>query len=199
MDDRDIIIIRQHVIDRAVALFDDGTPNDDGLFTTTNYIQAVGEAEFKTAGLALADCREHPSQMSDLIKGAGPSLWQRKEPLTQSGITESKISENVKQVIADPDTEEVAVTAAGSIIEKVIKEIAVMATKMTKLLEIQENLQDTYAAIAQHEKATAVDPSSYALRLSSKSLEKRRRKLETAFLKAASDLGVDARPSGGPP
>ena len=62
---------------------------------------------------------------------------------------------------------------------------------MTRLLEIQENLQDTYAALAQHEKAVAIDPASRALRLSSKSLEKRRRKLEAAFLEAANDLGVD--------
>ena len=62
---------------------------------------------------------------------------------------------------------------------------------MTRLLEIQQKLQDTYAALAQYEKALAADSSSFALSLSGKSLEKRRRKLETEFLATANDLGVD--------
>lgn len=62
---------------------------------------------------------------------------------------------------------------------------------MTRLSEIQENLQDTNATIAQIEGAIAQDPSSPALHAMVGSLEKRRQSLEATFLAEADSLGID--------
>ncbi len=62
---------------------------------------------------------------------------------------------------------------------------------MSNVLEIQEKLQDTNAAIAQLERAMAVEPESLALSAVGKSLAKRQRTLESEFLAVVDSLGVD--------
>jgi hypothetical protein len=62
---------------------------------------------------------------------------------------------------------------------------------MSQILDIQEKLQDTGAAIAQLEKAVALGPQSPSLIAMRKSLEKRLRNLEADFQIAASRAGID--------
>lgn len=61
---------------------------------------------------------------------------------------------------------------------------------MSLLLELQDQIQDTEAAIARVERATATDQSPALLSMS-RSLEKRRAELQQEFLRVAKDLGVD--------
>jgi hypothetical protein len=62
---------------------------------------------------------------------------------------------------------------------------------MSRLLDLQEQLKDTSAAIAQFEKAFASQPQSRSVAAMLKSFEKRKRQLEQEFLEAASALGTD--------
>jgi hypothetical protein len=62
---------------------------------------------------------------------------------------------------------------------------------MSRLLEIQANLQDTTAAIAQLEKEAMKDPKSPSLNLIAMSLEKRQKVLESDFWVEANALGID--------
>lgn len=60
---------------------------------------------------------------------------------------------------------------------------------MTWLIDIQEQLQDTYATIARLERAIAKNPTSRSLILSAKSLRKRQARLESDFAIATEQLG----------
>ena len=62
---------------------------------------------------------------------------------------------------------------------------------MTRLLELQENIQDTTAALGQLERALVENPGSRTLGLSGKSLQKRLQVLESEFLAETHSLGVD--------
>lgn len=62
---------------------------------------------------------------------------------------------------------------------------------MSRLLEIQDNLQDTAATIARLERALSEDPQSRSLVAMIGSLEKRQQKLEADFLLEADSLGID--------
>lgn len=62
---------------------------------------------------------------------------------------------------------------------------------MSRLLEIQERLQDTDAAIATMEKAIAEDPHSPSLQLMAASLQKQQRRIEAEFLAVAAEIGID--------
>ena len=61
---------------------------------------------------------------------------------------------------------------------------------MSKILEIQERLQDTNAAIAQMEKAAVADPSSPSIGAMRMSLEKRLRTLETEFMEGLQQVAM---------
>lgn len=62
---------------------------------------------------------------------------------------------------------------------------------MTKLLGLQEQLQDTNAAIAALQKEVAKNPSQPSLGAIRRSLEKRQNVLESDFLATAQTIGVD--------
>lgn len=62
---------------------------------------------------------------------------------------------------------------------------------MSRILEIQDNLQDTAAAIARLERAVREDPQSRSLLAMIRSLEKRQQEQEADFLLEADSLGVD--------
>lgn len=62
---------------------------------------------------------------------------------------------------------------------------------MSRLLEIQQQLQETNAAISNLERATAQSDPSPSLQAMVSSLTKRQRNLEAKFLEAADGLGVD--------
>jgi hypothetical protein len=62
---------------------------------------------------------------------------------------------------------------------------------MSKIIEIQEQLWDTQAAIAHIEKAIAADPNSFALRVTARSLLSKQGELESIFYELADQIGVD--------
>lgn len=62
---------------------------------------------------------------------------------------------------------------------------------MSRLLELQEKLRDTSAAIAELERAAIKEPYSPSLGLMAKSLEKRRLVLDSEFSTEADNLGID--------
>ena len=62
---------------------------------------------------------------------------------------------------------------------------------MTRLLEIQESIQETTAKLGQLDKELAGRPESRTLALSGKSLEKRLQALEDKFLIEANSVGID--------
>lgn len=62
---------------------------------------------------------------------------------------------------------------------------------MSRLLDIQDKLQDTNAAIGKLEQALVANRSSEALILQAESLRTRQKKLENQFLSIADQLGVD--------
>lgn len=63
---------------------------------------------------------------------------------------------------------------------------------MSELLDIQEKLRDTSAAIAQFEQAIAQEPSSASAAAMLQSFEKRRNVLEEEFQRTAKRVGTDA-------
>ena len=62
---------------------------------------------------------------------------------------------------------------------------------MTTLLDLQQQLLDTDATLAQLERAVAGDPNSPSLHAMAESLLNRRESLESAFLAEANSLGID--------
>ena len=62
---------------------------------------------------------------------------------------------------------------------------------MSSLLDIQEQLLNTNAALARMERAAAEDPSSSSVQAMGRSLRKRQQALESAFLAEANSIGVD--------
>jgi hypothetical protein len=62
---------------------------------------------------------------------------------------------------------------------------------MIKLLEIQEKLRDTTAAIAQLERAVVKEPNSFSLKIMAESLKKRQSILDAEYATEADNLGVD--------
>lgn len=62
---------------------------------------------------------------------------------------------------------------------------------MSQILELQELLKDTSAAIALTEQAVAATPESYGLLVNQRSLRKRFKELEDQFKKVSSNLSID--------
>jgi len=62
---------------------------------------------------------------------------------------------------------------------------------MNDLLDLQDKIQDTSAAIAQVERAFVRDPESPSLKIMAESLEKRRHRLEGQFLAESARVGID--------
>ncbi|HUY91932.1 MAG TPA: hypothetical protein VMV10_24540 [Pirellulales bacterium] len=62
---------------------------------------------------------------------------------------------------------------------------------MSRILDLQEKLQDTSAAIAEFERAVAHEPDSVSLAAMLKSFAKRKQQLEDDFRSTAADIGTD--------
>lgn len=62
---------------------------------------------------------------------------------------------------------------------------------MSRLLDLQEQLLDTNAALAQLDRAAADEPTLASIAAMAASLRKRYQSLESAFLREAADLGLD--------
>ncbi len=64
---------------------------------------------------------------------------------------------------------------------------------MSNILEIQERLRDTYAAIAKLSSASTSTPDSKSKKVVEASLNKRKRRLEQKYKNALAENGVEAR------
>ena len=94
MHDQDIV--RQRIIDRAVGLFAHQGLNDDELFTTKHYAQAV-KSEFSMS-LDAENCNRHLEAM-DGIENAIGCIWRRLTKQTHSDNSGERTSTIVKACV----------------------------------------------------------------------------------------------------